>query len=35
MQEEFLIRPLVASYGNKLILNHQLNVKLKEQGLDV
>jgi len=35
IQEEFLISALVPTYGNELILNHQLNVKLKEQGIDV
>ncbi len=35
MQEEFLIGTLSATYENKLILNRQLNVKLKEQGIDV
>ena len=35
MQEEFLISTLSPTYGNELILNHQLNVKLKEQGIDV
>ncbi len=35
IQEEFLISTLVPTYGNELILNHQLNVKLKEQGIDV
>ena len=29
IQEEFLISTLVPTYGNELILNHQLNVKLK------
>ena len=35
IQEEFLISAFVPTYGNELILNHQLNVKLKEQGIDV
>ena len=35
IQEEFLISTLVPTYDNELILNHQLNVKLKEQGIDV
>ena len=35
MQEEFLIGTLLATYDNELILNRQLNVKLKEQGIDV
>ena len=35
IQEEFLISTLVPTYGNELILNHQLNVKLKKQGIDV
>ena len=30
-----MISTLVPTYGNELILNHQLNVKLKEQGIDV
>ncbi len=35
MQEEFLIGTLSSTYDNELILNRQLNVKLKEQGIDV
>jgi type IV pilus biogenesis protein PilP len=35
MREELPIRPTVASYGNKLTLNHQLNVKLKDKGLNI
>ena len=35
MQEEFLIGTLSTTYENELILNRQLNVKLKEQGIDV
>ena len=35
MQEEFFIGTLSANYDNELILNRQLNVKLKEQGIDV
>ena len=35
IQEEFFIETLSANYDNKLILNRQLNVKLKEQGIDV
>ena len=30
-----MIGTLVPTYGDELILNHQLNVKLKEQGIDV
>ena len=35
MQEKFLIGTLSTTYDNELILNHRLNVKLKEQGIDV
>ena len=35
VQEEFSIGTLSANYDNELILNRQLNVKLKEQGIDV
>ncbi len=35
MQEEFLIGTQSTTYDNKLILNRRLNVKLKEQGIDV
>ncbi len=35
MQEEFSIGTLSANYDNGLILNRQLNVKLKEQGINV
>ena len=35
IQEEFLISQLSIHLWNELILNHQLNVKLKEQGIDV
>jgi hypothetical protein len=34
-QEEFFVSILKPTYRNELILNHQLNVKLKEQGIDV
>ncbi len=35
IQEEFLVSTLKPTYGKELILNHQLNVKLREQGIDV
>ncbi len=35
MQELLPIRTFVRSFRNKLILNHQLNVKLKDKGLNV
>ncbi len=35
IQEEFLIGTLTTHYDNQLILNHELNVKLKKQGVDV
>ncbi len=35
MQEEFLFGTLSSTHDNKLILNRRLNVKLKEQGIDV
>ncbi len=35
MREELPIRPTAASYENRLTLNHQLNVKLKDKGLNI
>ena len=35
MQDKSLIGNLSTTYGNELILNRRLNVKLKEQGIDV
>ena len=35
MEEEYAIKTITASYGNKLILNYQLNEKLKDQGLNI
>ncbi len=35
MQEKSAIGNLSTTYGNELILNRRLNVKLKEQGIDV
>ena len=35
MQEKSLIGNFSTNYGNELILNRRLNVKLKEQGIDV
>ncbi len=35
MRDELPIRSTVASYGNKLMLNHKLNIKLKDKGLNI
>ena len=35
MQDKSLIGDLSTTYGNELILNRRLNVKLKEQGIDI
>ena len=35
MQEKLLFSALAQSFENKLNLNHQFNLKLKKQGLDI